>query len=91
MTDDDAKRKVHEAVGGLLDDGELAICWVLTIDVAGPNGTRYLAHRAGGGADGADNPMAWTALGMLRASANCAEDQLRGMTVDIDDEDGEPE
>lgn len=87
---DDAKRRVHEAIGGLLDDGEIAVSWVLTIDVAGPDNVRYLAHRAGGGADGDDNPMAWTALGMLRASAGVAEAQLLDMTVDIDeDEDGE--
>lgn len=87
----EAKRRVHEAIGGLLDDGEIAISWVLTVDVAGPNDVRYLAHRAGGGIDGADNPMAWTALGMLRASAGVAEQQLLGMTYDADgdeDEDG---
>lgn len=85
---DEAQRRVHEAIGGLLDEGEIAISWVLTIDVAGPENVRYLAHRAGGGADGADRPMAWTALGMLRASAGVAEQQLLGMTTDADD-DGE--
>jgi hypothetical protein len=83
----DAQRQVHEAIGGLLDDGEIAICWVLTIDVAGPNDTRYLAHRAGGGHDGNDNPMAWTAAGMLQASADMARDQMRRFTVETDDED----
>jgi hypothetical protein len=90
---DDAKARAHEAIGGLLDEGEIAISWVLTIDVAGPDNTRYLAHRAGGGHDGSDNPMAWAALGMLRASVVAAEQQLLDMTVDIDidDDDGDDE
>lgn len=82
-----AKARVHEAIGGLLEEGELAISWVLTIDVAGPDSSRYLAHRAGGGADGEDNPMAWTALGMLQASARVAEAQLLDQTEDTDDGD----
>lgn len=86
MTYDDARRKVHEAIGGLLAEGEIAIAWTLTIDVAGPNNVRYLAHRAGGGADGDDAPMAWAALGMLRASAGVAEAQLREATEDYDDD-----
>jgi hypothetical protein len=91
MTDDDAKRKVHEAIGALLDDGEFAMSWVLTIDVAGPDDIRYLAHRAGGGADGTDSPMAWAALGMLRASAALAEEQVLSQTCDEHDEGGEDE
>lgn len=87
MTYEEAQSRVHEAIGGMLDEGEIAISWVLTIDVAGPDDTRYLAHRAGGGHDGQDAPMAWTALGMLRASAALAEAQLLDMTVDRDDEE----
>ena len=89
MSDDEAQQRVHDAIGALLDDGEIAISWTLTIDVAGPDSVRYLAHRAGGGADGTDRPMIWTALGMLRASVQCAEDQLRDSTVNLDDEDDE--
>lgn len=90
MSDDEAQRRVHEAIGDLLDEGELAICWVLTIDVAGPDERRYLAHRAGGGVDGADYPMAWAALGMLKASARLAEDQVVANTgPSQDDEDEE--
>jgi hypothetical protein len=89
----DAQRAVHEAIGDLLEDGEIAVCWTLTIDVAGSDNTRYLAHRAGGGADGTDNPMAWTALGMLRASMKVAESQVHELTFDTnpddDDEDEE--
>lgn len=86
----EAAQALHEAVGGVLDEGEIAIAWTLTIDVAGPDGTRYLAHRSGGGIDGTDHPQVWTALGMLRASLQVAEDQLRDCTVDEDehDEDG---
>lgn len=86
---DEAKQRVHEAIQDWLDDDEIAICWVLTIDVAGPAETRYLAHRAGGGIDGDDNPMAWTALGMLQASARLAEEQVLDMTVTVSDSDSD--
>lgn len=89
MSEQEAKQRVHEAIGGLLDNGELAVCWVLTIDVAGQDGVRYLAHRAGGGVDGDENPMAWTALGMLRASVGVAEAQLHDMTESAEDDDGD--
>jgi hypothetical protein len=59
----------------------------LTIDVAGPDNTRYLAHRAGGGIDGGSPPVMWTAWGMLTASANAAAAQLAEATEDHDDED----
>lgn len=92
MSDDAAKARVHEAIQGLLDEGEIAVCWTLTIDVAGPDGVRYLAHRAGGGHDGSDDPMVWTALGMLRASVLTAEQQLVAQTWDVDDDEpGEAE
>lgn len=87
MTGDEANAKVHAAIGCLLDDGEFAMSWALTIDVAGPDDRRYLAHRAGGGADGTDAPMVWTALGMLRASVGVAERQLVEWTEDSDDAD----
>ena len=86
MTDDQAQQRAHEAIGGLLDEGEIAIAWTLTIDVAGPENVRYLAHRAGGGHDGTDRPMAWAALGMLRASVGVAEAQLLDSTRDAYDE-----
>lgn len=87
MTTDEAHRAVHEAIGHLLGEGEIAISWTLTIDVTGPDRRRYLAHRAGGGADGTDAPMAWTALGMLRSSMQLAEQQLRQCTEDTDEDD----
>ena len=80
-----AQRAVHKALAEYLDEGEIAISWVLTIDVAGPDQVRYLAHRSGGGADGTDSPEAWTALGMLQTSTDMARDQLRGMTDDDDE------
>jgi hypothetical protein len=85
----DKHKQVHQAIQGMLEDGELAICWVLTIDVAGPDGDRYLAHRGGGGIDGEDAPMSWTALGMLRAAARIAEDQVIESTADTEDDDEE--
>jgi hypothetical protein len=87
VTDAEAHQAVHDAIGELLDEGEIAIAWTLTIDVAGPDETRYLAHRAGGGFDGTDSPMIWTALGMLRASVQVAEDQLRDCTEPPDEDD----
>lgn len=82
-----AQSAVHDALAGYLDEGEIAIAWTLTIDVAGPDGERYLAHRAGGGHDGTSEPQVWAAIGMLTASLQVAEDQLRDCTVDVDDED----
>ncbi len=82
MTYEDAQRKVHDAIGAMLDDDEFAMGWTLTID-----DRRYLAHRAGGGADGTDGVMQWTALGMLRAGAAVAEQQLLEGTVDHEDDD----
>lgn len=90
MNDDAAKQRVHEAIGDWLDDGEIPICWVLTVDVAGPDNVRYLAHRAGGGADGQDSPMAWTALGMMQSSVKLAERQVAERSdFTVDDEDDE--
>jgi hypothetical protein len=86
VTHEDAQRRVHEAIGALLDDDEFALTWVLTVDVAGPEGRRYLAHRAGGGADGTESPMSWVVLGMTRASAALAEQQVFDCTLDSDDE-----
>lgn len=84
---DDTRRAVHDAISALLDDGEIAVSWALTIDVAGPDDTRYLAHRSGGGIDGDEHPTVWSALGMLRAAVQVAEDQLRDCTYTPDDED----
>jgi hypothetical protein len=97
MTEDEgleAAAAVHEALKGYLDEGEIAVGWTLTIDVAGPDGVRYLSHRAGGGHDGSERPMAWVALGMARASMKLAERQLADMTFDAyadedDDDDGD--
>lgn len=88
---DEAKENLHHAIGNILDEGEIAVAWCLTIDVAGPDDTRYLSHRADGGVDGHDNPMAWAALGMLRASMQCAEQQLADSTADYDYDDDEDE
>lgn len=75
-----AARTVHQGLAEYLDEGEIAVCWTLTIEVAGSEGRRYLAHRAGGGIDGTEGPMPWAALGMLRASMQEAERQLADST-----------
>lgn len=82
-----AHAEVHEALGGFTDEDELIVSWVVVIETAAANGDRYLMHRAGGGFDGEDAPMAWAALGMLRAGARLAEDQVAALTRPIDDED----
>lgn len=82
-----AQLDVHSALSSYLDEGEICVGWTLTMDVVGPDDTRYLAHRAGGGVDGTDTPTMWTALGMLQASADSAATQLRECTVDCDEED----
>ena len=80
--------QVHQAISeAFLDDGEIAINWVVIIDIAGPDDTRYLSHRAGGGHDGTDGPTAWAALGMLRSGVLLAEQQLVDITVYDDDQD----
>jgi hypothetical protein len=84
-----AQKAVHEALQGYLQDGEIAVHWTLTIDVAAQDDVRYLAHRAGGGVDGTDMPTAWAAAGMLQASSDVARRQLEAMTGPVEDEDDE--
>lgn len=85
MSDKDG-RAVHQALGGFLHEGELAIAWTLTIDVAGPDEVRYLAHCSGGGIDGTEAPTDWAALGMLRSSVLNAEQEIDGLTREVDDD-----
>jgi hypothetical protein len=73
---EEAKRAVHAALQAFLDEGEIAVHWALTIEVARPDGGHHLDHRSGGGIDEQNNPMAWTYLGMLEASTAIARRQL---------------
>lgn len=77
-----AQRVAHDAIEGLLDDGEMAVSWVLAIDVVGPDDVRYLAHRSGGGIDGAAAPTLWAGMGMLRAALIAADKQIGESTSD---------
>jgi len=91
MSDSDAEllaaqRGVHGALAAYLDENEIAVSWVVVIDVAGQGDIRYLAHRAGGGAGGTDSPTAWAALGMLTCAQALAQEQLTSSTYDPDDE-----
>jgi hypothetical protein len=81
------QQQVHEALRAYLDEDEIAVGWCLVIDVVGTDGTRYLAHRSGGGFDGSENLQVWQALGMLRSSIITAEEQLGDCTQDVEDED----
>jgi hypothetical protein len=79
----EAQQAVHEALKEFLDEDEIPVCWVLTIEIARPDGN-HLLHRAGGGINGTDNPMAWTALGMLQSAAGLAAQQVVDNTRDPD-------
>lgn len=87
MTWEEARAAIHEAVQAAVEEHEIAVSWCLTIDVAGRDGGRYLAHRAGGGGDGSDPPMAWAALGMLEASCDVARRQLADWTEPTGDDE----
>jgi hypothetical protein len=78
---EEAQRAVHEATREYLAEDEIPVCWVLTVEVARSDGN-HLIHRAGGGFDGTENPMAWTALGMLEAAVRTAADQVADSTED---------
>lgn len=91
MTYDEARSVVQGAICLLLEGDEIPIAWTLTIDVAGQNGTRYLAHRAGGGIDGNESPTVWAALGMLKASIIQTEEQLRDCGEYVEDEEDDVE
>lgn len=93
MTDIDPQETLHRAIQNILDEGEISVNWILTIDVAGPNDIRYLAHRSGGGVDGNDSPMIWHALGMINAAKVVAEKQVSDVTYsdDTDSDDFDEE
>lgn len=76
MISPDALASAHHAISGLLHDGETAVAWTLTIDVAGADGQRYLAHRSGRGPDGVEPLPPWAVSGMAQATASHAESQL---------------
>jgi hypothetical protein len=84
-----SETEIQQAIQDSLDDGELVINWVLTVDIAGPDDMRYLAHRSGGGVDGTDHPMIWTALGMINAAKLVAESQAISATYGEDEEEEE--
>lgn len=93
---EDAHTIVHNAIGALLDDSEIAVSWVLVLDVAGPEDMRYLGHYNGGGHDGLNAPMPWTILGMLQAGVGIAREILSDSTFesfddadDVDEDDDE--
>ncbi len=88
---DDPRETVNEAIKTLFRPDELVVCWVLVSDVVRADGTRFVAHRAGGGHDGTERPMTWTALGMLSAAEAVAKSQILGSTEDAEDEGSPPD
>ena len=93
MTASNSSRKdLHDAINAQIANDEMAVSWVVVIDVIGPNNTRYLSHRAGGGADGLEAPPPWTVLGMGQAISGIANDQMLTVTYnELDLEDGDDE
>jgi hypothetical protein len=83
------RQQLNDAIRAQLADDELAVSWILVVDVAGPSGSRYLSHRAGGGVDGEEPPAPWTALGMGQAICSVANDQMLATTyneLDLEDD-----
>lgn len=75
------RKAVQDAIQDtFLEDGEIVVGWALTIEVARADGQGYLAHRSGGGVDGANPPNIWSDLGMTEARVSTLRDQLRKMT-----------
>lgn len=88
MSDDGARVVVHDALQGFLDPGAIVVSWVVTIEVVGPDGVRYLAHRHGGGHDGRDVPTTWAVAGMLESARICTHEQFHHIDPDeSEDED----
>jgi len=56
---DEAQRAVQAACMKYLTEGETVVRWALTIEVEREDGVPFLAHRAGGGEDGTDEPAPW--------------------------------
>lgn len=84
-----AREALNSAIKEFLSEYEISISSVLVVDVANLNGKRYVAARYGGGADGNEIPMIWTAVGLLEAALLGAKDQLVKYTTDVpEDEDG---
>lgn len=90
MTEDSFKQQIHDAISKTLESGEIAVSWIVVVDIAGPNGARYLSHRGGGGIDGSEPPTPWMALGMGNAISDVARDQMLSVTyIEQDPEDEE--
>lgn len=79
-----ARRLVHAGACDYAEDGEVVVGWCIVVEVARPDGGRGLLHRAGGGLEGAEAPVAWTAAGMLMASSDLARAQMYGSAADAD-------
>lgn len=83
------RQQLNDAIRAQLAEDEIAVGWVLVIDVAGPNNSRYLSHRDGGGVDGYDSPTPWSALGMGQALSAIANDKILAATyneLDLEDD-----
>jgi hypothetical protein len=81
MADETPREAVQDALGDFLREGEIITAWVVVAEVADAAGT-HLIHRAGGGIEGNDPPMLWSAIGMLRSGEIMAEQQLADLNKD---------
>lgn len=77
MSSKDVQDAIQKA---FLREGEIVVGWVLTMEVAEPDGAGYLAHRAGGGVDGGNPPSLWGDLGMTEARAGTVKALLAEST-----------
>lgn len=76
----------RHAVRQAIEDAEDGICvgWALIAEIVGPDGTRYLAHRAGDAND--ECPMTWQVSGWMLAGLDDARSQGSQDTHELDDE-----
>lgn len=85
----DPRPAVHEALHSFLKQDEILVGWTVILEVANVTSqVRYLAHRSGGGANGTDDVMVWTEIGMLESVlANRRRDVVNWTTPTDDGND----
>lgn len=74
---DSAQKTVQDALGAYLAEGEIVVAWTVTLEVMSPKHGRFLAHRVGGGMDGADSPTDWALYGMRGAAYEISKERMR--------------
>lgn len=83
---EDNREILHDAISRVIPDDELAIHWIVLVEVAGPEDSG-LATYTGGGIDGTEDPSSWTILGALLATAEVMKDRVLGLAFERGNED----